>query len=89
MTVAIGHLPPQWEGVHTTTLLGVDVGRHGRSTLVEQVDVIEYNVSLADLVEVDEATHANPREEPLLTVELCHTLQQWCLLKEKSIYMYT
>jgi len=54
----------------------VDVGRHGRSTLVEQVDVIEDNVSLADLVEVDEATHANPREEPLLTVELCHTLQQ-------------
>ena len=86
--MAVGHLPPGWEGVHTTTLLGVDVGRHGRGPLVEQVDVVEDHVGLADLVEVDEATHANPREEALLTVELCHTLQQWRLFKVKSIYMY-
>ena len=38
--------------------------------LLEQMDVIEHHMGLADLLQVDETTHTYPRHEPVLPLIL-------------------
>jgi len=44
--------------------------------MVEEVDVVEHDVGLAQLVQVDQTAHSDPRHEAVLAVVVRHELKQ-------------